>query len=117
MTLDNAQRLDDLVRQTFRVAPRQSVLRAMLQQDTRSGNDFWFLVLGWVLPQPLADAAAGARLTAGHCRLVSHPSVAVRCQAGQQDTNSRVLSVVAMETVSLEVAEALKSISPLDGIC
>ena len=28
--------------------------------------------------------------------------------AGQQDTNSRVLSVVAMEAVSLEVAEALE---------
>ena len=46
----------------FGIAPRQSVLSALLQQDTSSGNDFWFLVLGWVLQQPLDDAEAGARL-------------------------------------------------------
>jgi hypothetical protein len=107
VTLDSAQRLDDLMRQTFRVDPRQSVLRALLQQDTRSGNDFWFLVLGWVLPQPLADAAAGASLLqaiADWCR--TH--LLREMPAGQQDTNSRVLSVVAMEAVSLEVTEALE---------
>ena len=62
-TLDSAQRLDDLVRQTFRVnTAAVGTARYATARHQKRGNDFWFLVLGWVLPQPLADAAAGARL-------------------------------------------------------
>ena len=106
-TLDNAQRVDDLVRRQCGVAPRQSVIGALLQQDTARGNDFWFLVLGWVLQQPLTDAEAGARLIsaiADWCRT----RLCQELPTGQQDAHVRAISVVANETVSLEVAEEIE---------
>jgi hypothetical protein len=106
-TLDNAQRVDDLVRRQYGISPRQSVIGALLQQDTARGNDFWFLVLGWVLQQPLADVEAGTRVMhtiADWCRT----RLLQDMPAGQHDTNIRALSVVAIETTSLEVAEALE---------
>jgi hypothetical protein len=106
-TLDNAQRIDDLVRRQFGIAPRQSVIDALRQQDTTRGNDFWFLVLGWVLQQPLVDVEAGTRLIraiADWCRT----RLCQELPTGQQDAHVRAISVVAIETTSLEVAEALK---------
>ena len=106
-TLDNAQRVDDLVRRQCGVAPRQSVIGALLQQDTARGKDFWFLVLGWVLQQPLTDAEAGARLIqaiADWCRT----RLCQELPTGQQDAHVRAISVIAIETASFEVAEELE---------
>ena len=106
MKLDTVQRVDDLVRQQLGIATRQSVLSALLGQETMRGNDFWFPVLGWVLQQPLEDAEAGVgliRTIAEWCRT----RLLQDMQAGTQQANVRVISVVAMETASLDVADVL----------
>jgi hypothetical protein len=104
--LDTVQRVDDLVRQQLGIATRQSVLRALLGQETIRGNDFWFPVLGWVLQQPLEDADAGVgliRTIAEWCRTWLLQDM----QASTQQANVRVISVMAMETASLDVADVL----------
>jgi hypothetical protein len=60
--LDTVQRVDDLVRQHLGMTPRQSIIGALLGQETRPSNEFWFPVLGWVLQQPLDNAEAGIAL-------------------------------------------------------
>jgi hypothetical protein len=104
--LDTVQRVDDLVRQQLGITTRQSVLSALLGQETMRGNDFWFPVLGWVLQPPLEDAEAGVgliRTIAEWCRTWLLQDM----QASTQLANVRVISVVAMETASLDVADVL----------
>ena len=105
--LDNVQRVDDLVRQHLRIAPRQSVIGALLTPDMQHGNDFWFLVLGWVLQQPLEDTEAGERLLhtiADWCRT----RLLQEMLASTQDANVRAISIVAIEASPLEVADDLQ---------
>ena len=104
--LDTVQRVDDLVRQQLGIATRQSVLSALLGQETMRGTDFWFPVLGWVLQRPLEDAEAGVglvRIIAEWCRT----RLLQDMQASTQQANVRVISVLAMETASLDVADVL----------
>jgi hypothetical protein len=82
------------------------VLSALLGQEVVYGRDFWFPVLGWVLRQPLDDAEAGiglVRTIAEWCRT----RLLQDLQAGRPAANIRAISVVAMETASLDVAEEL----------
>jgi hypothetical protein len=105
--LDNVSHADDLVRQHLGITLRQSVIGTLLTPDMLRGNDFWFLVLGWVLQQPLADAAAGAKLIhtiADWCRMRLFQEML----ASTQDANVRALSIVAIEASSLEVAADLE---------
>ena len=91
--LDTVQRVDDLVCQQLGIATRQSVLSALLRQETVRVTDFWFPVLGWVVQQPLEDAGAGVRLVriiAEWCRTRLLQDI----QAGTQQANVRVISVV-----------------------
>lgn len=60
--LGDAEAVDDWIRGELRVASGKSIINALLKPDRISGNDFWFLVFGWVLPQPLGDADTGAGL-------------------------------------------------------
>jgi hypothetical protein len=104
--LDTVQRVDDLVRQQLGIATRQSVLSALLGQETMRSTDFWFSVLGWVLQQPLEDVEVGVgliRTLAEWCRT----RLLQDMQASVQQANVRVISLVAMETASLDVADGL----------
>jgi hypothetical protein len=104
--LDTVQRLDDLVRQQLGIAPRQSVLSVLLGQEVVHGSDFWFPLLGWVVQPPLQEAEVGVqlvRIIADWCRTRLLQDV----QAGTAPANVRVISVVAMEAASLDVAEEL----------
>jgi TIR domain len=106
--LNTVQRVDDLVHQQLGVSARQSVIPALLQQDTMSSNNFWFLVLGWMLPQPLADVADSAallRAIAEWCRTRLFQELL----AANQNTNVRVLSIVAIEAQSEEDVEILEA--------
>jgi len=109
MKLDSVQRVDDLVRQRLGIATQQSVLSALLCPETMRGTDFWVPVLGWVLQQPLQDAEAGVglvRIIAEWCRT----RLLQDMQASRQQANVRVISVVAMETASLDVANVLAAL-------
>lgn len=104
--LTQVPQVEDLVARTYGLASRQSVLKAILRQDTIPGQDFWFLVLGWQLQAPLADVQTGVTLVttiADWCRMRLLPEVMSHTPAA----NIRVLSIVAIETTSLEVAETL----------
>jgi hypothetical protein len=105
--LSNYEDIDDLVLQQYNLAPRQPVLPALLDGNPISGNDFWFVIIGWKLAQPLPDARRGAEIIqaiAAWCR--THLLPDMRQEA--QYANVRVLSVVAMEVISDEMAEALE---------
>ncbi len=105
--LGDADAVDDWIRDELRLASGQSVIEALLKPDRMSRNDFWFLVLGWVLPQPLHDADTGERLIrsiAEWCRTTLAEDVANRDNAA----NIRVISILAMETESPEVTDDLE---------
>src|SRR5262249_46935 len=105
--LSNYEDIDDLVRQQYNLAPRQPVLPALLDGDLISGNDFWFVIIGWRFALPLADAWPRSEMiqaVAAWCRM--HLLQDIRQEA--QYANVRVLSVVAMEVVSEEMAEELE---------
>jgi hypothetical protein len=94
------------VRQQLGIATRQSVLGTLLGQNTMRGNEFWFPVLGWVLQQPLEDAETGVgliRTIAEWC----HTRLLKDMQAGAQQANVRVISVMATEAASQDVADVL----------
>jgi hypothetical protein len=106
MKLDPVQGVDDLVRRHLGITTRQSLIGALLGQETMRGNEFWFPVLGWVLQQPLEDAEVGVGLIctiAEWCRI----RLLQDMQAGTQQGNIRVISVLAIETTSPEVAAML----------
>jgi hypothetical protein len=104
--LDTVQRVDDLVRQHLGMSPRQSVVGALLGQETMRSTDFWFPVLGWIVQQPLDDVEAGVgliRTIAEWCRT----RLLQEMRESTQQTNVRVISVVAIETASPEVTDML----------
>lgn len=110
--LEDAQDIDDLVRQQYNLGPRDSVLGALLDHSPLSGTDFWFIIVGWKLTQPLADARHGTEIIqaiATWCR--THLLQAMQQEV--QYTNVRVLSVVAMEAASEEIAEDLEDAIPM----
>jgi len=106
--LRDAEDVDDWIRDTLRVASRQSVVSSVLKPELMGGNDFWFLVLGWVLPQPLRDADTGERLLrsiAEWCRTTLADDMAKSTNAA----NIRVISILSMETETLDLIGDLKA--------
>jgi hypothetical protein len=106
--LDDAEDVDDWIRGELRVASGQSMINALLKPDRMGGDDFWFLVLGWVLPQPLGDADTGERIIrsiAEWVRTTLVDDVATRNHAA----NVRVISILAMETETSEVTDDLEA--------
>jgi hypothetical protein len=94
------------VRQHLGMSPRQSVVGALLGQETMRSTDFWFPVLGWIVQQPLDDVEAGVgliRTIAEWCRT----RLLQEMRESTQQTNVRVISVVAIETASPEVTDML----------
>lgn len=65
--VDNAQRVDDLVRRRFHLNPRQPLLDGLLDSEAVAGVTFCFLVLGWQAGQTPVDAAV-LRAVADWCR-------------------------------------------------
>jgi hypothetical protein len=105
--LSNPEDIDDLVRQQYHLTPRQPVLPALLGDDTMSGNDFWFMILGWKVLPLREDAQRGKQIVR---------TIAIWCrtcllQELRQNTpyaNVRVLSVVTLEASSDEVSVEMK---------
>ncbi|MGE3541776.1 MAG: hypothetical protein AB7N91_30675 [Candidatus Tectimicrobiota bacterium] len=105
--LNNPEAIDDLVRQHYHLAPRQPVLPALLDGTPLSGQDFWWIILGWQCTPPLGEAQAGVELIraiAAWCRRHLVPDM----QQEAQYANVRVLSIVAIEVTAEPMAGALE---------
>ncbi len=106
-SLSNAKRIDDAVRRQLHIDPRGSFVNALLRQEANTGSDFWFLMLGWTLSGPLADATTGAeliRVVTDWCSTCLGEDIA----AVEREINVRVISIFAIETPSDEIAAELE---------
>ncbi len=96
-SMTTVKHIDDAVRQRLRLGPRTSIIRALIEEETTTGSDFWFLVLGWTLPGPVRDADTMQQLinaVADWC----HGPLSDDIAALGRDINVRVISVMALET-------------------
>ncbi len=106
--LTDAKRVDDTIRRQLRIEARGSFVSALLRQETSFGSDFWFLILGWTLSKPLANAETGTRLIHAvtdwcHTRLGEDIAQVPR------DINVRVISVLALESSSDDITAELEN--------
>ncbi|MCB1806094.1 MAG: toll/interleukin-1 receptor domain-containing protein [Candidatus Competibacteraceae bacterium] len=106
---ESADAVDDAARRALSIEWRQSIIEALLRTEQAGGNDLWFVVLGWVLPEPVDDqtqAETLIRIVSDWChdRLVS--AIADYEQAGQR-SRLRIISVQAIEVPTKNDAEAL----------
>ena len=74
--LHEVEDVDDCIREALRVASGQSIINALLKPNLMGGNDFWFLVLGWVLPPSLRGADTGERRNQNPGRPSPSPRIA-----------------------------------------
>ncbi|ETW97689.1 MAG: hypothetical protein ETSY1_21670 [Candidatus Entotheonella factor] len=105
--LSDVEAVDDWIRDELRVASGQSIVNALLKPEDMSGHEFWFLVLGWVLPQPLHDVGTGERLLrslAAWCRTTLAEDVA----NSPKQANIRIISILAIDTEAPELADDLE---------
>jgi hypothetical protein len=111
LKMGKQQQIDDAVKRQYRVDPRQSVVRALLREQTIDTQNYWFLVLGWVVQDSLKagdldKTKALLQAIAGWCRQRLSDDLNSVEQAG----HVRILSVVAFDNIAEDMLEDLQDV-------
>jgi hypothetical protein len=101
LKLGKQQQIDDAVQRQYQVDARQSVVRALLREQTIDTQNYWFLVLGWIVPdfletgRDLDKTKALLQAITDWCRQRLSDDLDKLEQSG----HIRVLPVVAVESL------------------